>query len=473
MREDLSLARFVLQAWPVVILATYAFRRRSAPVERTTAWLALLSVMFLPPLFALEAPGIYLGRDRIVVLSMWLALQLFHPELRAGASRAFPRLVLGVLVVGVMLTAYTNPEPLAYGRLVLPGLGLRDAVVMAAPSFIDYYVPFVIGLTVFRTERALRTLFDVLGLCALIYVPFCLVELRMSPQFTYWVYGYVPGSFIETKRLGSWRPVVFMNHGLSVAMFFFTTAVATLALNQARARVAAVSTRARAALIAAMVLASKSLGAWLYTLGAFAIRGFSSAKVVSRGALVLVALAVVYPIARTQEVFPTADIVGFASRISAERADSLEFRLRNEDQLIQRAALKPAFGWGYWGRGFIFSETGQYLSVTDGLWIIRLTSYGWVGLLAFYSLMVIPVVRFFHRRRQLSPTAQVLGSFLALIVASFAVDLLPNSLSDFLPLCYAGGLFGLTQRDRRPRDAMGRAASPGEAAQPPEEPGPV
>lgn len=469
MREDLSLARLVLQAWPAVVLATYAFRRGSAPVERTTAWLALLSVMFLPPLFALEAPGIVLGKDRIVVLSMWFALQMFHPELRAGTSRAFPRLVLGVLVVGATLTAYTNSEPLAYGRLVLPGLGLRDAVVMAIPSFIDYYLPFVIGLTVFRTERALRTLFDVLGLCALIYLPFCLVELRMSPQFTYWVYGYVPGSFAETKRLGGWRPVVFMNHGLSVAMFFFTTAVATLALNQARARVAAVSTRARAALIATMVLASKSLGAWLYTLAAFAIRAFSSAKVVSRGALVLVALAVVYPIARTQDVFPTEDIAEVASRISADRADSLEFRLRNEDQLIRRAALKPAFGWGYWGRGFIFSETGQHLSVTDGLWIIRLTSYGWVGLLGFYSLMVIPVVRFFRRRRHLSPTAQILGSFLSLIVAVFALDLLPNSLSDFLPLCYAGALFGLTQRERGQQAAAPRGALTRDEPPPPVE----
>lgn len=443
-------AWFTLSAWPLVVLSVYASRRAGVDLARTTAWMAVLPVMFLPPEITLDLPGFSLNKQRIAFISIWAALQLFcRDELRAGTrSITFPRLVLAALVLGTIQTARTNGDPLTYGHLVLPGLGPRDAFVMALAVFLDGYVPFVVGATVFRSERALKALFDVLVLCALIYLPFHLIELRLSPQFNYWVYGFTAGSFIETRRLGGWRPTVFMSHGLGLAMFYFAAFSASLALSRARVPVTTLSSRSRTLLTGMLVILGKSLGPAVFALVALADRLSSSARRTSGLAVVMATMAIGYPIARSANLFPTETLVQVVSRIDGERADSLAFRFRHEDALIERASSRPLFGWGYWSRGFIYSEEGQYESVTDGFWIIRLASYGWVGAGGFLALLIVPVFRFWRRRASLCPTTQILGSSLALLVASIALDQLPNAMADHLPMCYAGALLGLSQGKR-------------------------
>src|SRR5205823_4753004 len=73
------------------------------------------------------------------------------------------------------------------------------------------------------------------------------------------------------------------------------------------------------------------------------------------------------------------------SRVDEERAQSLEFRLRNEDLLIDRALEQPAFGWGGWGRSRVVDDTGRDLTVTDGLWVIALGDRGFFGLAAVWA----------------------------------------------------------------------------------------
>jgi len=57
---------------------------------------------------------------------------------------------------------------------------------------------------------------------------------------------------------------------------------------------------------------------------------------------------------------PSADLVAAAgTALGADRAQSLESRLTNEDMLTVRALERPAFGWGGWGRARIKDEWGQ------------------------------------------------------------------------------------------------------------------
>jgi len=74
-----------------------------------------------------------------------------------------------------------------------------------------------------------------------------------------------------------------------------------------------------------------------------------------------------------------------------ERASSLAMRLNNENLLAQRAMEKPIWGWGGWGQSRVQNEQGKDL-ITDSLWIITLGKYGWVGLLALMSLLLLPMV---------------------------------------------------------------------------------
>jgi hypothetical protein len=445
----------VLAAWPIAVVAIYASARARGSLARTTAWLMILPVMFLPPEISFELPTLYLDKERLSLLSIWAALRLFpQPSLRDGPpSLTFPRIVVAVMVLGVLQTVRTNADPLVYGPLVIPGLGAKDAIRMVIALLLDWYVPFVVGLRVFRTQRDLRDLLEVLALCGLIYLPFCLVELRLSPQLNHWVYGFTPGVFIESKRGSGWRPIVFMNHGLGVAMFCFSALAASLALFRAGARPGFVPYRVHVTLLAALVVGCKSMASILYSAVFVGARLLWSSAVVTRVALGVAICVVAFPVLRIEQAFPTASVVELFSRVDEDRAYSLAYRFRHEDALIARGAEKPMFGWGHWGRGFIYSPDGEYLSTTDGLWIIKLVSYGYVGLAGCFALLIVPVFRFYRSRPRMPGRMQALASGLAFIVAAFALDLLPNSFYDLLPVAYAGALFSVSARVRRRRSA--------------------
>lgn len=440
-----ALAWTVLGGWPVLVLAAFAARRDRAPLARTTAWAAILGVMLVPPSIRLTLPGFFLNKERITLLSVWIALSVFHrEELRAAAGlRRFPRLMMAVLAAGAFMTASTNGDPLAYGPVTIPGLGLRDGLAMAISFFLDAFVPFTVGLVAFGSAAALRDLFDVLGRCALLYLPLCALELRLSPVLCDWLYGYTPGTFLESVRQGGYRPVVFMNHGLSVAMFYFTALTASVALGEAGVQLPWLSARLRAALLGVNLVLCKSLAPVVYALGTLATRVLSSPERRIRVAAAVAALVATFAVTRAEGSFPVTTVVEAFAQLDAERADSLAYRIRNEDALLARASERPLYGWGYWARGFIYSEEGEYLSVTDGLWIIYLSSFGWVGVIGYFSLLLVPVLLLLRARARLASDAQVLASFLSLIVAAFAVDYIPNATSDYLPMAYAGALFAV------------------------------
>jgi hypothetical protein len=457
-----AFAWLALGSWPVVGLTFFAFMRGRASLARTTAWAMLLPTMFLPAVLELPGPG-HLNKHRMAFLVIWVALQLFHR--RELAHRApsgwLPRLVLLVMVAGVFFTVRTNSEPLVYGRLQIPGLDGNDFLSIVIHTVLSIYVPFAVGQQVFRTERDIRDLFEVLAICGLIYLPLALVELRLSPQFHTWVYGYFPSVFVESKRAGGFRPVVFMNHGLSVAMFAFVGFSASVCLARVRARTRPVGPRSLAATAGVLVVACKSLGAVLYSSAAAIVIPLGSA-VTSGMATLLAIIVIAFPVSRAVQIFPADAVVGFFSRISIERADSLEFRFKHESKLVERAMAKPVFGWGTWGRNRVYTQEGRDTTILDGLWIALLGSFGWVGLAGEFALFVVPVFRFALRRRLLAPNLQILGSALALIVGMYALDFLPNNVSDYLPFAYAGALYSVSapfkirRRTRQERVVVGR-----------------
>src|SRR5512135_2955954 len=193
-----ALAWAALAGWPVAALVVYGTvpERRLA---RTTAWMLLLPVMFLPSNIQLKTQGIpYLDKYRLTFVSIAVALALFHRRrpLR-DAARWVPAALLAAMVAGVVATVRTNGDVLIFGPRTLPGLTSYDILSVSAGMLLDIYLPFFIGQRVFRTGADLRDLFDVLSLAGLVYVPFCLFEVRFSPQLHYWVYGYYPSDFVQ------------------------------------------------------------------------------------------------------------------------------------------------------------------------------------------------------------------------------------------------------------------------------------
>ncbi len=455
-----SFAWLALIAAPLIIVAVYARLPRGARVARTTAWVMLLSVMFLPSGLRLKTAGIpYLDKHRLAFLAIAAGLYLFHRErlLRRAPAHWFPRAILAIMILGVIETVRTNGDVLTFGPTVLPALTRYDIVSVTGEILLDVYLPFTIGQRVFQGEEDVTDLLEVMSRCGLIYAPLCLFEVRFSPQLHRWVYGTHASQFLQAMRYGGFRPVVFMNHGLSVAMFMFTCFAAAVGLRGARAAGrGSLSPTVRAAVVGGVLLLSKSLAAALYSTFALLMGFVSSTKALSRILLFVSLLVVIYPVTRATHLLPTAWLASQFAGVSAERADSLEYRLSNEDQLIERWAQRPWFGWGTFGRSRIYSSWGQDMSTTDGEWIIWLGAFGVVGVCSLFALLLAPVLRFVRHHKSVARREAVLLGALALIVTMFAVDLLPNALSDFLPLAYAGALFTASERCARMRRVIRR-----------------
>ena len=124
--------------------------------------------------------------------------------------------------------------------------------------------------------------------------------------------------------------------------------------------------------LAVIQVLCKSAAALSYAILLGPLVRFASARFQLRVAVLLVAVALAFPLLRTVDLFPTTTLVETASAFSQERADSLQFRFDHEQALLQRASERFWFGWGRYGRSRVYDEYGTDRSVTDGYWITRL-----------------------------------------------------------------------------------------------------
>jgi hypothetical protein len=166
-------------------------------------------------------------------------------------------------------------------------------------------------------------------------------------------------------------------------------------------------------------------------------------------AVLLVSVTLLYPTLRMAGLVPVDTVLNLASTFSAERSGSLEMRFNNEDELLQHTSQRFLFGWGRYGRAWVYNEQGEMHSVLDGLWISIMAEFGFVGFLAFFGLMALSVfnaslaLRFAESFKD-----KIYLSALALILAINIFDLLPNNPLSPWTWLVAGALLGRAERLR-------------------------
>jgi hypothetical protein len=267
----------------------------------------------------------------------------------------------------------------------------------------------------------------------------------VSPQLNRWVYGFFQHSFSQTKRGDGFRPTVFMTHGLAVAVFTMTAVVAAAGLFKTKIRVFRIPAGWTLAYLWLILLLSKSVAAFLYSLIAVPLILFTSPKTQSRAAILLAIVILSYPDARGADVVPIEEIRGWvASNYDEQKVSSIMTRFDNETELLERANERPSFGWGKFGRASIYSyRSGKKESVRDGDWIITWGEFGRVGFFGKYLLLLLPIfltgrkLKYVRRKsdRQLLAT-------LSLIVGFAAFDFLPNGNFNYLAFVLSGALMG-------------------------------
>jgi hypothetical protein len=423
--------------------AALLFFRTLRPVTAATITILGASVL-LPANFSIDFPGLPpVDRHVVGALACLIGYYLFVPPSLRNARRArWPAILIGTQVLCAFISVSTNSDPLHYGGIKLPGLSEYDALGVAFHRLVTIGVPFFLGSRLIRSHQDVQSVLRVIVFFGLVNVPLILWEVRMSPQLHATLYGYFPHVFSQHIRSGGFRPVVFTSHSLELALFMATAVIASLGLLQAGVKI--LGTRAILSFVILLVGLAfcKSLGPLLFGLLVPALMITTKVNVQAKAAMLMSFVVLLYPLLRSQELFPTGVFVEAAETVSHDRAYSLEFRFKNEDLLLQKARERPLFGWGTWGRNLHYDAlTGTDMSVTDGYWILEMGMFGLTGFLSFFSLLLTPVILSARRLRFVPPGRQrALIVALILLVLVRAVDLLPNAFFAPFTLFLAGAL---------------------------------
>ena len=366
-------------------------------------------------------------------------------------------------LVGGALTGLTNSEVITFGdarEVVLPAMGIKDGMFVGISEFFPGCLAFYLGYMLCRGTRDVEKLLAGLGIAGIVYCPFALVEMRMSPIFQHWVYGLNVGEFDQSIRWGGYRPSVFMNHGLTLARFFTVTTLALFVLAKTRRYLLGLPVRLLAWFNAVVLVLCRSTGAVVLGLVGVAVILLAKPKRQLLVASILAIFVLAYPWLRASGIFPVSDILDAAGTLDKDRSGSLAFRFVNEDMLLAHAREKILFGWGTYGRNMVHDVSGNTTAVIDGFWIIMLGQSGLPGLVVSFGVMLWPVLwtrrhlRKYGNEVSLSPLAG-----LALILTLVTVDLIPNGLWAYYPFLLAGILMRGAREWKAMKDLDGRQSS--------------
>lgn len=438
-------AYFMLAIWPLVVIIMF----RRMPIERALIWSFIASFLVLPPVAAINLPMVPdLDKHAITALSVFACTLAIRGRSGFLPESKTAKLLLLIFILGPFATMLNNREPIMFAVGGLPGLRPYDALSACSYQAIAI-LPLLLGRRLLRTPAAQREFLFALATALAIYSIPMLYEARMSPQLNVMIYGFFQHMFDQSMRFGGFRPFVFTEHGLLLAFVVMLAVLAAATL----ARYAEPARRGRwlfaTLYLCLMLLVCLSMGPVVYAIFLLPLILFASPRLQIRIAAVLAILVIAYPILRGTDLVPVNAMLAQAERIDSERAYSLRFRFDHEAMLLARAEEKPILGWGLWGRNMVYDyETGSSISVSDGRWIIVIGTAGWVGYIAEFGLLALPL--FFLARRRLSPQAGMYAGSLALLLAINMVDLLPNA--SLMPITWliAGMMFGYSESLRTP-----------------------
>ena len=353
-----------LIGWIPVCLALFALlpRRQAVMVGVVGAW------AFLPP-GGLSLPGVPdYTKTSAFGYGIILATLIFNPD---RIVRFRPRW-LDLPVAGFMAAPFFSS--------VLNGLGAYDGLFVVNGNLTMWGLPYLVGRLHFDDARDVRALATATVVGGLVYVPICLVETVLSPIIAIKVFGM---SAKVQVRFGAFRPQGFFREGLELGFWMSGCSLLGLWLGRCRAIGSIGGMPFNAVWLPALLLTT----ALCRSSGALALLGMGLAilwlSIRLRTRTILAAwlsLGLIYPTVRIANVWDYDPLITFlADYFDKDRSLSLAFRFHNEDVLMEKAMLSPAFGWGGWGRARVYDERGGDRTVTDGYWIIVLGNGGVVG----------------------------------------------------------------------------------------------
>lgn len=437
-------AYIVLFTFPLVVVILF----KRLPLQHALVWSIIAGYLLLPLRAGFDLPGLP-PVDKTLIPAGCAGLMCLiasraepHPFKIVRGQTMFLGLI-ALLTIGPIITALQNGEQIIIGGTYLPPLRLYDSASMTLGMLV-MILPFLLGRRYLGTEERQRILLRAIVFSMLAYSPLILFESRMSPQLNQMIYGFFPHIFEVHVRGDGYRPLVFLNNGLWLAIAVATAFVSSLAMMRLGANGRARTKWMMAALYLFFVLLlCRSLGPLSLSLLAAPLILVLGPRLQLLIAAILAATVLLYPVLRGSGLVPTEYVYQLALSIDEERAHSLDFRLENEDLLLEKAEQKPLGGWGSWGRNFVYDDEGRNISTTDGYWIIVIGAYGWIGYLAQFGLLTVPMILLGLARNRLS--LGLVSSCLGVVMSINLIDQIPNATVSPIVWLIAGSMMGLYQ----------------------------
>src|SRR4051812_49225914 len=203
------LVPIVLFGWVPLVMALFA----SMPARRAVITAYIAGVLFLP-CTGYKLPGVPdYSRATATSFLVLIGVVLFDSGRLLRFRPSLLDLPMAVFCVVPLLSSLTN------------GMGGYDGLSAVVHQTILWGGPYFMGRLYLGEIAAHRELALGILIGAVVYIPLCLLEVRLSPQLHNWVYGFHAHQFAQTIRLGGYRPVVFMEHGLAVGLWMGTASV--------------------------------------------------------------------------------------------------------------------------------------------------------------------------------------------------------------------------------------------------------
>jgi len=398
------------------------------------------ALMFLP-MEELNIPLILYNKMTATAIGVMIAIKMYDPEKLEGAALHPVDIPMVFWCLSGFMASVTN------------GLGFKDGLQEIFNTFTTWGIPYIAGRLYFSNADGIKLLCRSLFAAGLIYTPFVLFELKMSPQAHRIVYGYMQHSFAQVMRGSGYRPMVFMEHGIMLGTWISMAALVGLWCTWTKVfpkKMWQAPTILLAIVLLGSAVACKSSGAIaLCLIGLLALVISAKLKI---GLLVWILMFIppAYVGSRATGLWDGQNLVDLvAEKFSTDRAASLQFRFESENILVEKALERPLFGWGGWGRSRVYDdETAEDISITDGFWIIVLGTRGYFGLISVTLILILPMLLFLLKcpprlwsKPEFAPTAAI--SFIPLL---FMIDCLLNGMVNQVYVIFAGGASGLLAR---------------------------
>ena len=436
-------AVLAMLVWPVAAYVMFT----KMPIHRAIIWSVFSAMLLLPVSTFIQLPLFPdLDKQRLSSLVVFGLTMLFAKERgRFLPTRTSVRVVIIFFVISPIFTVYTNLEPQIGLFSTRPGLTIMDAISTIFINTITV-MPFLVGYRFLSDEKYHEELVKIILIFGLIYCLPILWELRMSPRLHSNLYGYFPHDWRQQLRDGGYRGVVFLGHGLKVAIFLVMAVICAASFWKAKKKIFGFSAFFSVALLLMVLVANKSVAAILFGFSSVFLIRYTSPRNQFKLASLILIICVLYPFLRGADLIPVDRIAALASTFDEQRGGSLQFRFDQEGVLLDKAREKQIFGWGGWGRQRpLITNKNEDAGVTDGEWLIIFGERGWVGYISIFG--VIGFSGLFAYRRAIGYGRELLSTATLSVLLAFVLldNLINGSLFSYIWLV-AGALMGFADR---------------------------